>query len=141
MNEDNFARIISFIQVSLNNSDNAFTDLSSNEILYEFKVRESLDLLKVDDENSSTFLKEKRFIVRKEAEEAIFFVNAQMKIRYDSIRTSLNLNVDDKVFLKLHKNYTQSSIINRKFDKQRLRSVKILEKIDRLIYRLDILTI
>ncbi len=61
-----------------------------------------------------------------------------MKIRYDLIRKSLDLKVDDLVFLKLHKGYTQPDLINRKFSKQRLGPVKILEKIGKLAYRLKI---
>jgi hypothetical protein len=46
--------------------------------------------------------------------------------------------VKDFVYLKLHKRYTQSNLINRKFNKQRLNFVKILEKINNLAYKLDI---
>ncbi len=138
MNEDDFIKLIFFIQVSLNNAINVFIELSSNEILYEFKLRESLNLLKADDENSSTFLKEKRVVLRKKAEKAIAFFNAQMKIRYDLIRKSMNLKASDLVYLRLHKEYNQSDLINKKLSKQRLRSIKILKNVDKLIHRLNI---
>jgi ribosomal protein S11 len=41
MKKENFLKLIFFIQTSLNNSINASTDLSSNEIIYEFKLKES----------------------------------------------------------------------------------------------------
>jgi hypothetical protein len=139
-NAKDFVKLISFIQSSLNNASNSFIDLFSNEVLYEFKIRESLNLLtRSDDENSSTSIKNERNVLKKEAEEIIVFVNASMKIRHDSTRKSLNLNVKDLVYLRLHKEYTQSDMINRKFSKQRLESIKILEKIDKLTYRLKVL--
>jgi hypothetical protein len=135
----NFTKLISFIQSFLNNASNAFIELSLNEILYEFKVRKSLNLLaRSNDENLTTAIKNERDILKKKAEETIVFVNASMKIRHDSTRKSLNLNVEDFVYLKLHKEYKQSDLINRKFVKQRLESVKILEKINKLAYKLKI---
>jgi hypothetical protein len=139
MKEINFIKVLSFIQSSLNNFANAFIDLSSNELLYEFKIAESLNLLtRLDDDNLTTSIENEREILRKKIEETIVFANAFMKIRYDSIRTSLDSKVEDVVYLKLHKEYTQSEIFNRKFFKQRLESVKIIEKIDKLVYKLEI---
>jgi DNA-directed RNA polymerase subunit K/omega len=61
-----------------------------------------------------------------------------MKIRYDSRRTQLDLKFENDVYLKLHKEYNQSELINRKFAKQRFESVMIIEKINKLVYKLDI---
>jgi hypothetical protein len=135
----NFIKIISFIQSFMNNSSNTFTKLSFNEILYDFKVAKSLNLL--NDCNSFTKLKEKRKMFRSEVEQAIIFANASMKIRHDRKKKSLNLKLDDLIYVKFHKDYTQSDLINRKFSKQRLRSVKILKKIEKLVYRLKISSI
>ncbi len=90
-----------------------------------------MNLLRINEENLLTFLKKKRYIIKKEAEKTIVFVNAQMKIRYDFIKTSLNLNVKEFVYLKLYKEYTQSDLSNRKFNKQRFELIKILEKIEK----------
>jgi hypothetical protein len=133
---ENFTKIISFIQSFMNNASSTFTELSFNEILYDFKIIESLNLL--NDCNSSIELKKKRKMLRIEIEQIITFANVSMKIRYDFTRTSLNLNFDDSIYVKLHKEYIQSSLINRKFSKQRLKSVKILKKIEKLVYRLEI---
>jgi hypothetical protein len=137
-----FVKLLSFIQASLNNFTNAFTRLVSNEVLYEFKVAESLKLLtRQYDENSTTFIEKERELLRKKVKKAIIFANAQMKMRYDLTRKSLNLKIDDVVYLKLHKEYNQSDLINRKFSKQRLKLVKILEKVEKLTYKLNILAI
>lgn len=132
----NFIKIISSVQNTMNNSSNTFTELSSNKILYHFKVTKSLDLL--NDVNSSTELKEKDKILRTEIEQVITFANVSMKIKYDSTRKSLDLKVDDSIYVKLHKKYTQSDLTNRKFSKQRLDSIKILQKIEKFVYKLDI---
>jgi hypothetical protein len=145
MKKNDFVRLISSIQITLNNSANASIEMSSNEVLYEFKVTKSLNLLtnsiileKTNDENSLTSLEKERVIIRKEIEEAIIFANAAMKIRHDLTRKSLKMNVRDAVYLKLHKRYTQSDLSNRKFSKQRLESIKIIEKMNKLAYRLEI---
>jgi hypothetical protein len=141
-----FTKLLFSIQASMNNVSNASIELSSNEILYGFKVTKLLNLLNdtnavnAKDDDPLTFLKEERTILRNEAENAIAFANAAMKIRLDSTRKQLNLNVENYVYLKLHKGYTQFDLTNRKFSKQRLGSVKILEKIEKLAYKLDIST-
>jgi uncharacterized protein YukE len=138
MKERDFIKIIFSIQVSLNNSVNASIDLSSNEVLYEFKVKKSLNLLRIDDENSFTSLKKNRITLRKKIEKTIVFVNASMKIRYDSKWFQFNLKFENSVYLKLHKEYNQSDLTNKKFAKQRLESIKIVEKINKLIYKFEI---
>ncbi len=140
-----FVKLLLSIQTTMNNFVNAFTELFSHEIIYEFKILKFLNLLNdvkraknARDDNSFTILKKERIILRKEIEEVIIFANAIMKIRYDSTRTTLNLNKEDLVYLRLHKEYNQSNISNEKFSKQRLNSVKILNKIERLVYKLNI---
>jgi hypothetical protein len=132
----NFIKILSFIQSFMNNSSNTFTKLFFNEILYDFKVAKLLNLL--NDSNSFTELKKKRKMLRTEVEQVIVFANASMKIRYDRKRKSLNLKFENLIYVKLHKDYIQSDLINKKFNKQRLESVKILEKIKKLVYKLKI---
>ncbi len=145
MKKNNFVRLISSIQITLNNFANASIEMSSNEVLYEFKVTKFLNLLtnsiileKINDENSFTSFEKERVIIRKKVEEAIIFANVAMKIRHDLTRKSLKMNVKDVVYFKLHKRYTQSDLSNRKFSKQRFESVKIIEKISKLAYRLEI---
>jgi hypothetical protein len=135
----NFIKIISFIQNFMNNSLNTFTELFLNEILYDFKIAKFLNLL--NDCNFLTKLKKKRKMLRTKIEQAIIFANASMKIRYDRKRKSLNLKLDDLIYVKLYKDYTQSDLINKKFSKQRLKSIKILEKIEKLVYKLKISSI
>jgi hypothetical protein len=119
--------------------------MSSNEMLYKFKITKFWNLLtnsiilkKINDENSLTFLEKKRVIIRKEVEKVIIFANVAMKIRYDLTRKLLKMNVKNVVYLKLHKKYTQSDLFNRKFSKQQFELIKIIEKINKLAYKLEI---
>jgi hypothetical protein len=143
----NFTKLLSSIQAFMNNSINAFIDLFFNEVLYDFKVIEILNMLnfaaltRVDDENSLTTLEQEREILRTKIEEAISFANAIMKIRYDQIKTSMQFNINDFVYLTLHKRYIQLDLINRKFSKQRLNLVKIIEKMKNFVYKLDVSSI
>ena len=41
-------------------------------------------------------------------------------------------------FFKLHKNYIQSNLNNRKFDKQRVDLISVLIKVEKLVYKLNI---
>jgi hypothetical protein len=145
MKKNDFVKLISSIQIILNNFANASIEISSNEMLYKFKVTKFLNVLtnsiileKTNDKNSLTFLEKKRVIIRKKVEKAIIFANVAMKIRHDLTKKSLKMNVKNVVYLKLHKKYIQSDLFNRKFSKQRLEGVKIIEKIDKLAYKLEI---
>ena len=140
-----FFKFLLFIQVTMNNSTNVSTKIFFNEILYDFKVLKIIDLLnndltkiRIDDENSAIIIEEKRFRLRKKIEKSISFAQTMTKLRYDSKHSSLKLKKRNKIFIRLHKKYTQSDLKNRKFSKQRVESIIIFEKIDRLIYKLNI---
>ena len=60
------------------------------------------------------------------------------KIRHDFKHKSIDLKTDQKIYIKFHRNYSQFDLKNRKYNKQRLKSISILKKIDRLIYKLKI---
>ena len=131
----------------MNNSINVLTKLSFNEILYDFKMLKIIDFLnndltkiQIDDENSAIIIKKKRFKLRKNIEKSIFFTQTMTNLRYDSKHNSLKLKKENKIFIRLHKKYIQSDLKNKKFNKQRVKSIIIFEKIDRLTYKLNILS-
>ena len=140
-----FFKLLFFIQIIMNNSTNVSTKISFNEILYDFKILKVTDFLnndlakvRTDDENSAIIIEKERFRLRKKIEKSIFFAQTITKLRYDSKHSSLKLKKEDKVFIRLHKKYTQSDLKNKKFSKQRVKSIIIFEKIDRLTYKLNI---
>ena len=129
----------------MNNFQNVIIELSSHEILYEFKMLKTVDLLnndqtrkRVENDNSSTMMKNEKNILRKKIDNAISFAQTMQKIRYDDKHKKLILKEKNKVFLKLHKKYTQSDLKNRKFDKQRIDSISVLIKVEKLVYKLNI---
>ena len=124
--------VLSCLQAQLNNFSNAFTKRSSNEIVYDFKMRKIIF--------RTSFMKnisEFRLEHRQNATNAIFFANAHMKIRYDVRHKSLLLHFEDKVYLRLHKEY---EIIeqHKKLSNQRCESFLVKRRVDRFAYELDI---
>ena len=132
----------------MNNSINVFTDISSNEIFYEFKILKATNLLnndvvktKIENEISKTVIEKKRIMLKKKAENVIDHVQTMFKIRYDFNHKFIDLKTNQKIYIKLHKKYFQSDLKNRKFSKQRLKSISFVKKMNRLIYKLNISTI
>ena len=140
-----FIEFLSSIQTTMNNFTNVATGVFSNEILYEFKVLKIADLLnndltkfKIDDDNPPTNVEEEREILRKKIEEFINFAQFMKKIRYDQRHLSLEIKFGAKIYFRLHKRYSQLDMRNRKFDKQKMNPIKILEKVKKLAYKLKI---
>ena len=131
--------VLSSIQTQLNNSLNASTRLCLNEIIYEFKIRKSLNAL-----NNNTFdisseaLSEIRLLYRKKVSDAIFFANSSMKIFYDFRHVSLLLKSDDKAYLRLHKKYNLSNNYSKKLFVQKCDSFTVQKRVERLAYELEL---
>ena len=124
--------VLSCLQAQLNNFSNAFTKRSSNEIVYDFKMQKIIF--------RTSFIKnisEFRLEHRQNATNAIFFANAHMKIKYDVRHKSLLLHFENKVYLRLHKEY---EIVeqHKKLNNQKCESFLIKRRVDRLAYELDI---
>ena len=68
----------------------------------------------------------------------IVFVFLKMKKAYNARHQFIFFKVEDLVNLRFHKGYKISAIISKKIKPQLIRSFKILERIERLIYRLKL---
>lgn len=78
----------------LNNSKNQFIEVFSNQILYEFNVRDFLNLLiKLFNEDRIQV----RNIKQIKAEIFIVFVNAMIKTKYDNVHT----RIDRKILIEM----------------------------------------
>ena len=108
--------MLSTLQVMMNNAFNVIIDLSFNEIIYKFKIRDDFfELLFNDDELSSNIdLSAQRLKYRRKVVDVIVFVNVKFKIYYDVKHTSLLLNLDDCVYLRLHHEYQLLDKFNKK---------------------------
>ena len=78
---------------------------------------------------------------RENVEKTIAWINIIIKFNYDWRHIFLNLKKDFKTYLRLYHDYTKSSIINKKLSQQRVDFFIILNKIDNLIYRLNLSSI
>ena len=65
----------------------------------------------------------------------------KIKYYYDRKHQSMYLKIDDYVCICLHHEYDNSTIaiLDKKLSQQYVKSFKIIEKIERLIYKLDLL--
>ena len=140
-----FITLLSSIQTIMNNSTNVFTDVFSNEIFYKFKILKVTDLLnndvvktKIENDISKIIVEKKRVMLKKKTENIITYAQIIFKIRYDFKHKSIDLKTSQKIYIKFHRKYFQFDLKNRKYSKQRLKSINILKKINRLIYKLKI---
>ena len=130
-----FIENASYIQIDINNIVVAEIGYILNELCYEFRLQDNLDLLSdMPTENWSAF----RLQYRKDAEEVIAWANMIVKFSYDRRHTSLNLKENSLVYLRLHHEYIISDIKSKKLSQQRIDFFKILQKMSTLAYRLEL---
>jgi hypothetical protein len=67
---------------------------------------------------------------------AIDFANVRSKMIYDDHHKSITFNTDDKVYLRLHHDYSLSKKNNLKLSNQRSDSYVIKRKIENAVYEL-----
>ena len=133
--DDEWVDVLSFIQIENNNVVHITTEYASNELVYEFKINDTLNMLaNLSSENYNQL----RQIKRENVEIAMAFVNALSKVRYDAMHKTLKLKIDDKMYLRLHHDYIIFDLFNHKLSKQRVEFFSIIEKIDNLAFRLQL---
>jgi hypothetical protein len=120
-------------QFVFNNTRFAVTKKTSNELLYEITSHLSLNIA-----SEKTF--DNHNLLRKDAQDAIDWAQMQNKAHYDRRHTSLFLKIDEWVLLRLHHDYFISSARNmtKKMSIQYVESFKVVQRVERLTYRLDI---
>ena len=135
---DFWLEILSHVQRDFNNSINV--DSFSNEIVYNFISIQIIDLIKFVFifEFARFTLKKRRFVTRQNVNNVIVFDQMNVKFHYDKKHESMFMKQENVTLIKLHKNYNIFSIISKKYDQQFVEFFIIIEKIDRLIYRLTI---
>ena len=106
-----FIKFLSAFKWIFNNSLNASTDCLLNEIIYDFKLADSFNIVTAGTaEDFETQWK----IHQQKAQDSIAWANLIMKHCYDKHHISLLLNSDDLVMLKLHHEYCVSDVKNKK---------------------------
>ena len=132
----NWVKTLSALQSYFNNALNVTIDRSSNEIVYDFKIRDVLAAL--IKQAASIDREFERFRHQKKAVDVTSYVMIKAKIVYDSRHTSFMLKLDEKVFLRLHKRYSLSFKLNVKLFNQRIDSFIIKRRVERLTYELNL---
>ena len=109
--------------------------MSTNEINYEFKIREILSNLII--EKNVVDLSTQRLKYRREIVDVTIFVNIKTKIYYDVQHVLLMLKIKNYVYLRLHHNYQLFNRLNKKINQQRCNFFLVKRRVDRLIYKLN----
>jgi len=126
--------VLATIQSNLNNSISA-TGKTPNEAVYGFTPDLPLDLLTSSRSPSAATLSPCQ--ARVEVRDALNMAAMAMKQRYDKRHQQIYFAVGDFVQLRLHKGYDIPSN-SRKLGQQYADPFRVLEKIGRLAYRLEL---
>ncbi len=122
---------------TLNNSTNASTGKSLNEIVYGMKLNDGTDVTNVAVKGQTDVIDD-RNRNRQEAIDALAFAAAEMKIRYDERHKLLIMEPGDKAYVKLHHGYKLPGLENAKLSNQRTGPFPILRQWGNLTYELDL---
>jgi hypothetical protein len=141
---DSWHETLSFLQHSYMNIMIS-TEYSSNQMLYELNTNWKLFMLAKTNTNSAQEASEKnsklsrfRDIVRMNVINVIDFVNVRSKVIYDRSHKAIAFNEEDKVYLRLHREYFLLEKENTKLSQQRSDSYVIKRKIERAAYELKL---
>ena len=126
------------LQAQLNNSFNAATEISPNEVKYDFKINEAVSLLQHETGQPITNFFEKRLKYRAEAADATAFANAKTKIYYDARHQPLMLKPGNRAYLRLNQGYHLPEKPSKKVSLQRCGPFLIKKRIGRLAYLLKL---
>ena len=123
------------IQALLNNATSIATSQTPNKLTYRFTPRRLFDFL--GELAAPAYLK-----ARSTANDAIAFAAMAHKEHYDRSHQPLFLKVNEYALLKLHKGYSIPSTlgITKKLTQQYVGLFRVMERVSRLAYRLDILS-
>lgn len=104
-----------------------------NELAYRFSPKRPLDLC-------LTVISPETYVAHTKATIVIFFTLANQKEHYNRSHQPLFIKIGDWAILKLHKSYSIpfSIKVTKKLTQQYVGPFKIVEKVGRLAYRLEI---
>ena len=128
-----WSEILSRFQSVLNNSRFAFTSKSSNEVLYEFKSKQSLNLV-------ASILELDISKTRMKIANVIVWIKLNRKHSYDKNHKSMFLQKEFYAYLRMHHEYFISLSKNMiiKWSQRRIESFKIIKRIENLTYKLKL---
>jgi transposase InsO family protein len=121
-------------QSVFNNTRSVVTEKISNELLYEITSNLSLNI------SSSNKIVDNHTQLRKEAQNVIDWAQMINKIHYDRRHSSLFLKMSEWILLRFHHEYSisKSKDMTKKMFAQYIEFFKIIQRIERLVYRLNV---
>ena len=121
------------IQAIINNSSSSITGKTPNELAYGFSPRYPLDFLAALPTSDA-------LSARADVTEAISFALLNQKLVYNYCHQPLFMKVDEWALLRLHKGYSipATARVTKKLTQQYVGPFRIMEKVGRLAYRLDV---
>ena len=125
-------KVLPRMQALLNNLTSATTSKTPNELAYGFKLNRPLDLAATADDLAQHSL------ARIEAVDAISFAQMHQKFHYDRRHQPMYFRRGEEAFLRLHHGYQIPSVTSKKIGQQYVGPFRILERIGKQAYRLDI---
>lgn len=136
--DEDWIIVLLYLQFAMNNVISAIIKKNFNELMYDFKINDSLSLLFNELVDNFVNL---RHIWRQEIQKAIDFAVIVVKSRYNNKHKFIELNVDTEIYLQLHREYVISELDNRKLLNQRVKSFIIKRRVNNLTYELNLLLI
>ena len=131
---DMWPSTLTIIQFRLNNTRSQVLGKAPNEIAYGFTLNDKIELAQAE-----------RMVLplgvtRIDAADAVAFAQMQQKYHYDKKHHPQFLREGHWADLNLHKGYNipTTAVTGKKYGQQRAGPMKILERVGRLAYRLDI---
>lgn len=127
-----------------NNSVNSSTGQAPNMVIRGFLQQTGLELMaRPEPPTPSVDADEvmmRRMLARQDARDSVAYANFVMKHRFDKSHRDLQFQVGDSAFINIYKGYDLPSdkVLKRKFNVQRVGPFKVLERIGRGAYRLDL---
>ncbi|SLM39755.1 reverse partial [Lasallia pustulata] len=110
--KSNWAKYLPRLRSELNKQQNTSTGKSPDEVVYGFKLCDTLSIIGGKTELADSDFVKERLVIRKEAEDAANFANLLAKLQYNKHHRPLSIEVGDEVFIKLHKGYTLPLVTN-----------------------------
>lgn len=136
--QDDWSKYLGDVEAIINNSTTAAMKMSPNEILYGFKLRNSLATLaqglSPQDSESAPVL---RALARADAEDASKHATFHIARNYNRKHQNLSFKVGDKAYLRLGSGYKLKGIPKAKLGLQRVGPFTIVSKVGSHAYELQ----
>jgi len=139
--QDDWVQFLGEVEFLINNSRTAATKMAPNEILFGFKLRDTVSALAKDFDSTmgdTVPAPVLRALARADAEDASTHAAYHIARNYNRKHKDLSLKVGDKAYIRLGTGYKLRGIPKAKLGLQRVGPFNIVEKVGRLAYKLDL---